>query len=77
MNAALEQYLVSPDVAVVMEALTAAICIYQAGSIVESSRRMDTLIDKIVQVTLQHRLCMFPTLMIVIVWLICLPTART
>ena len=77
MNAALEQYLVSLNVAAVMEALTAAICIYQAGSIVDSSGRMDTLIVKIVQVTLQHRLRMFLTLMIVIVWLICLPTART
>jgi len=61
----------SPNVAAVMEPLTAAICIYQAGSIVESSLgRMDNLIDKIVEVTLQHRLCMFPTLMIVVVWLI-------
>ena len=77
MNLALEQYLESPNVAAVMEALTAAVCIYRAGSIFERSRRMDNLINAIVEVALQHRLCMFLTLIIVVVRLIYLSTART
>ena len=75
LNIALDQYLESPNVAAVMEALSAAVCTYQADSIFERSRRMANLTDTIVKLILQHRLRM--SLMIVGVSLICLSSART